>query len=180
MFNVSMLLHERRRFILGIPLFVASMLGLYGCKSLGSPPSSADGGAGGEGGCPFRPPEPQFDLEIRAEDGPLPKDTRVSAEWSAGVEPPFVLSDPATWKTLDDSVNLVCHINRDMPPPDDLSVLACELWTAGAVNLLIEGSGYVPHEETLKPVFDESCGRPIPMDLSITLLRPAQDGGTIP
>ncbi|MBK9259114.1 MAG: hypothetical protein IPM54_04700 [Polyangiaceae bacterium] len=180
MLTVPMLLRARFRFVLGIPLIIAGIFGPYGCKSSGSSPPSADGGSGGEGGCPLRPPEPQFVLEIRAEDGPLPKDTRVSAEWSAADEPAFVLSDPETWKTLDDGVNLVCRIDRTKPPPEDLSVLVCELWTSGAVNLHVEATGYVSHEETLKPVMSELCGDPMPTDLSIMLVRPVPDGGTEP
>lgn len=143
----------------------------------GPPKSSGHGGAGGEGGCPVRLPEPQFVLEIRAEDGPVPVDTRVAAEWSAAEEPPFVLSDPTTWKTLDDSVNLVCNVDRTQPPPENLSVLVCELWTSGAVNLVVQANGYDSHEETLKPVMNELCGEPMSTTLSIVLHRPLVDAG---
>jgi hypothetical protein len=173
-------LRSRLGFVLGIPIFFAIHIGTLGCRSSDSPNTPGDGGAGGEGGCPVRLPEPQFILEIRAEDGPVPVDTRVGAEWSAANEPPFVLSNPDTWKTLDDSVNLICIVDRNQPPPADLSVLVCELWTSGAVNLSVAGTGYTPYEETLKPVMSELCGEPMSTTLSIMLHRPLPDAGISP
>ncbi len=167
-------------FVLSIHLVIAAIGGVLGCKGPGSSPPHVDGGAGGEGGCPVRLPEPQFVLEITAEDGPVPGDTQVSAEWSAAKEPPFVLSDKATWKTLDEGVNLVCNVDRTKPPPVDLEQLVCELWTSGAVNLLVNGSGYVTHEETLKPVMDEQCNQPMSSHVAIVLRRPLLDGGPLP
>src|SRR5262245_8651404 len=142
----SRLLRSHTGFVLGIPLVIAGMFAPFGCKHSGSPPNSAGGGNGGEGGCPVRPPGPLFRRGIRTEGGSVPVDTRVVAQWSAADEPPFVLSDPTTWKTLDEGVNLVCQVDRSKPPPTDLSVLVCELWTSGAVNLLVDASGYQPHE----------------------------------
>ena len=168
------------RFVWGILLPLATALAAIGCKGGGSSNTSGDGGAGGEGGCPVRLPEPQFILEIRAEDGVVPADTRVSAQWSAGDEQPFVLSDPTTWKTLDDSVNLVCMVDHTKPPPNDLSVLVCELWTSGPVNLFVEATGYVAHEETLKPVMNEFCGEPMTATMPVVLHRPLTDAGTMP
>lgn len=169
------------RFVLGILLPLATAtVGAIGCKGGGSSHTSGDGGAGGQGGCPVRLPEPQFILEIRVDDGPVPVDTRVSAQWSAAEEPPFVLSDPTTWKTLDDSVNLVCMVDRTMPPPTDLPMLVCELWTSGPVNLLVEATGYVAYDETLKPVMNELCGEFMKATIPVVLHRPLPDGGTEP
>lgn len=176
----SMIFRSFPGFVLGIPLLVATTLGVESCKRSGPPGPSGDAGAGGEGGCPVHLPEPQFVLEIRAEEGPVPKDTRVTAQWSAGDEPPFVLSDPTTWKTLDDSVNLVCFVDRTKPPPEDLSVLVCELWTSGAVNLFVEAEGYSLHEETLMPAMNELCGEPMSTTLPIVLHRPLPDAGPLP
>jgi len=167
-------------FVLGIPLSLIIAIALCGCKDSKPPGSSGAGGAGGEGGCPVRLPEPQFIVEITAEDGTLPVDTRVSAEWSAANEPPFVLSDPSTWKTLDDSVNLFCIVDRNKPPPEDLPLLVCELWTSGAVNLFVEGTGYSTHEETLKPIMNELCGEPMSTKVSVVLHRPLLDAGPPP
>jgi hypothetical protein len=176
----SRILRAGPGFVLGIPLSLIIAVVLCGCK--GSKPSgpSGDGGSGGEGGCPVNLPEPQFVVEITAEDGTLPADTRVGAEWSAANEPPFVLSDPATWKTLDDSVNLFCIIDRNKPPPEDLPLLVCELWTSGAVNLFVEGTGYTKHEETLKPTMNELCGGPMSAKISVVLHRPLLDAGPVP
>lgn len=174
-------LRALRGFVLGIPLLLLGSWGAIACKSSPSPSSTGHTGAGGQGGCPVHPPEAQFVLEIRAEDGPVPPDTRVAAEWSAATEPPFVLSDKTTWKTLDDGVNLVCFVDGNPEPPIvDLAVLNCELWTSGAVNLFVEGTGYDAHEETLKPVMDEFCNQPMSTTVSIMLRRPDPDGGTMP
>ncbi len=128
----------------------------------------------------MRPPEPLFVLDIRAEDASLPPDLRIAVEWSAGDEPPFVLSDASTWKTLDDGANFVCHIDRDKPPPVDLAFLACELWASGPVNVLVEADGYEPHAETLKPMMSELCGGPMPMEVAILLSRAKMDAGAAP
>lgn len=176
----STILRLKPGFVLSIPFLITVLLGPLGCRGPGSPPPNVDGGEGGGGGCPVRLPEPQFVLEISAEDGPLPADTRVAAEWSAATEPPFVLSDPTTWKTLDDSVNLVCDVDRSKPPPVDLQLLVCELWTSGAVNLLVQGGGYVDHDETLQSVMDEKCNQPMTSRVSIVLRRPLLDGGPMP
>lgn len=176
----SMIFRTFPGFVLGIPLLVAITLGAGGCKGSGPRGSSGDAGAGGEGGCPVHLPEPQFVLEIRAEDGAVPQDTRVMVQWSAADEPAFVLSDPTTWKTLDDSVNLVCMVDRTKPPPEDLSVLVCEVWTSGAVNLFVEAAGYSAHEETLKPVMNELCGEPMSTTVPIVLQRPLPDAGPLP
>jgi hypothetical protein len=178
--NFSTIFRVPHGFVLSIPLLIATNFGLCGCKDSQPHGPVGDAGTGGEGGCPVRLPEPQFVLEIQAEDGPVPQDTRVAIEWSAANEPPFVLSDPTTWKTLDDSVNLVCIVDRTKPPPTDLAVLVCELWTSGAVNLLVEGTGYSPHEETLKSVMNERCGEPLSTRLPIVLHRPPLDGGPLP
>jgi hypothetical protein len=160
--------------------FVAVLLALVGCKEERPPPDSVDGGQGGEGGCPVRPPEPLFVLDIRTDDGPVPLDTSVSVEWSAGVEPKFVLSDTSTWKTLDDGVNLVCRVDREKPPPVDLSALVCEVWASGAVNVHVEATGYEPHVETLKTVMSELCGGPMPMEVAVMLTRAKMDAGPPP
>lgn len=160
-------------FVLGIAL-------IWGCSERGPSSPTTHGGNGGAGGCPVRLPEPQFVVEIRADEGPVPIDTRVVVEWSAANEPPFVLSDPTTWKTLDDGVNLVCNIDRTQPPPTDLAVLVCELWTSGAVNLMIDATGFTPYTETLTPMMSETCNEPMPMDVSVTLSHPMADAGAEP
>lgn len=167
-------------FVLGIPLLVVFYVGLSACRDSGPSHGPGDGGAGGSGGCPVRLPEPQFVLEMSAEDGFVPKDLRVTAQWSAADEPPFVLSDPTTWKTLDEGVNLMCIVDRSKPPPEDLTVLKCELWTSGAVNVFVEATGYVSYEDTLKPLMNEVCGEPMSQTLPIVLHRPLPDAGPLP
>jgi len=169
-----------RAFVVFISCIGGALLGLSACEGRSRPPVGVDGGTGGEGGCLVHPPEPLFVLDIRAEDGVVPPDTRVTVEWSAGAEPSFVLSDASTWKTLDDGSNLVCVIDRDKPPPEDLASLVCELWASGAVNVLVEAAGYEPHEATLKPDMSEVCGEPMPMEVAILLTRAKMDAGSLP
>jgi len=154
---------------------------LWACDHEGtSKPPYVDGGLGGEGGCPVRAPEPLFVLDIRAEDGPVPPDTRVMVEWSAGVEPPFVLSDQTTWKTLDDGSNLVCVVPVGATPPVTMTLLPCELWASGAVNVRVEAEGYEPHQATLSAEVSELCGVPMPMEVAVVLMRAKMDGGAPP
>ena len=168
-----------KAFVLGIwgLVFVTLALALAGCDGKRPPPHDVDGGQGGEGGCPLLGAEPLYVLDIRADDGPVPPDTRVAVAWSAGEEPPFVLSEPATWKTLDDGVNLVCLVDWAAAPPLDLSSLVCELWASGAVDVRVEASAYAVHEETLEPVLSERCGAPMPMKVAVVLSRAMLDGG---
>jgi hypothetical protein len=105
-------------------LLVASALvtlagGAAACgESGGSGGSAATSGpgAGGSGGngCPMG--LPNLTLTVRADEGPVPPDTRIRVRWSAADEPEFALDAPGTWKTLDDGVNVVCAVDRTAPP----------------------------------------------------------------
>lgn len=169
-----------KAFISCVLAFFVLPFALAGCGGGRQPPDDVDGGKVNDAGCPLLGTEPLFVIDIRADDGPVPADTEVAALWSAGAEPPFVLSDPATWKTLDDGVNLVCQVDRNAPPPVDLSALVCELWANGAVELSVTAVGYLPQKQTLEPLFDERCDAPLPMKHAILLSRMALDGGTSP
>ncbi|MDI1429292.1 hypothetical protein [Polyangium sorediatum] len=171
---------SRRAFVFSLGLLRAVLAGLSACEHPKPPPPDVDGGHGGEGGCPVRPPEPLFVLDIRAEGEPLPPDLRIVVEWSAGDEPPFDLSDATTWKTLDDGANFVCNVDRSKPPPTDLATLLCELWTSGPVNVLVTAEGFEPHAETLKPAMSELCGTLTPMEVAILLSRAKMDAGATP
>jgi hypothetical protein len=123
---------------------------------------------------------PLFTVTITAEDGALPPDTTVAVDWSAGAEPPFVLSDPATWRTLDDGANVVCDVDRSQPPPTNLDTLVCELWTSGATDVRVEAMGYAPQIETLTPDVSEKCGGPMPKQVAIQLKREMPEAGPLP
>lgn len=169
-----------RVFVSSVLVLLSVLLALASCEGSRPPPHAVDGGQGGEGGCPVLGAEPLFVLDIRADDGPVPPDTRVAVAWSAGEEPAFVLSDPTTWKTLDEGVNLVCQVDRAAPPPVDLPSLACDLWASGAVDVRVSAAGYVPHEETLEPILSERCGSPVPMKVAVVLSRAKLDAGGSP
>ncbi|MBI4705949.1 MAG: hypothetical protein HY744_33065 [Deltaproteobacteria bacterium] len=138
----------------------------------GPPPS----GQAGAGGCPTGP-QAQFVLHVTAEDGPVPADTSLRVKWSVGEEPEFLLSDPTTWKTLEDGSNLVCQVDADAGlPPGGLDELVCELWTSGATEVEVSATGYGTDKRTLMPEQIEGCDGPIPADVPIELVR-ALDGG---
>lgn len=140
------------------------------------PPVTVTSGAGGSGGCPDNAlPEPLFTITVRTEDGaPLPPDTALRVRWSAGEEPVFALDDASTWLTLEDNVNVECDVDRDQPPPTDLHELACELWTAGATEVEVSATGYVPRTQTLAPRQVDGCEEPVPSDVEL-ILEPDPD-----
>ncbi|MEJ7733035.1 MAG: hypothetical protein WKG00_28035, partial [Polyangiaceae bacterium] len=141
------------------------------------PPASnpdAGSGAGGEGGCPVAP-EPQFRLTIRsAAEALVPADMRLTVEWSAGTQV-FELDDPSTWKSLEEG-NLVCGVDEDAGPPDDLTSLLCQLWTTGATDIEVSATGYQPLQQTLQPAEIEDCDRPPSSDVDV-VLEPMADAG---
>jgi len=152
---------------------LAVLVGLAGCKTTGGGPDPGNQG----GGCPGGPPQALFTVKVTAVDGSVPIDTSVLVKWSAGQEPLFLLSDPDTWKTLDDESNLVCTVDRDAGPPDDLAELSCELWTSGATELTVAATGYRSHEQTLVPAQVDGCDHPVPSEQAVEL-EPELDAGS--
>src|SRR5688500_16552272 len=151
-------------------LSVATALaGLSACGDDAPPDPSGPGGTGGAGGCgAIDPTHPLITLTIRADEGPVPPDTRLRVSWSAGEEQEFRLDDPETWATLDES-NVVCDVDRDAGPPDALSALVCELWTNGATRVVVSADGYVTRDETFTPEFDDECDLPVPAQVAVEL-----------
>jgi len=155
---------------------IAAAVGLTACDETdGTGGAGGQGGLGGEGGCPTEP-RPMLILTITASDGPVPPDTRVKVTWSAGEEPELVLSDPSTYKTLDDEVNIVCDLDPLAPPPVDLEKLVCRLWTSGLTKVVVTVEGYGPHDETFSPKQSELCDGPVPTAIAIAL-EPEGDAG---
>jgi hypothetical protein len=173
-------LDASRKLLLAVPSALAVVL-LAAGGALGACEHPVDSGTGGgtstngEGGCPLRP-EPMLTIAVRALDGPVPRDTTIRITWSAGEEPAFTLSDPSTWKTLDEA-NIVCAVDRTMPPPSTLGALTCQLWTTGATLVQISARGYSDYENTLIPEPSEACDGFVPTQVDIDLLRPL-DGGS--
>jgi len=152
---------------------LALLVGLVAaCRDQGPGPGA--GGAGGEtasggmGGCPDDKPRAAFELAISAEMGTVPQDLRLEVEWSAGVEPAFLLDDPSTYASLD-TANVTCDVDPNMPAPTDLPVLRCDLWTPGVTKLTITALGYVTHEETLKPEAIDDCAQLATKMVDVTL-----------
>lgn len=163
----------------------AGALGLFalafgGCKDHPPKPPGVDGGAGGEGACPVLLQGPLFTIEVTAEGGPVPADTTITVDWSAGTEPAFVLEDPTTWKTADDGANFVCDVDPGAPAPENLTTLVCELWTSGPTAVFVEAKGFIPYKETLTPGKSETCEGPMPTVAKIQLTRVVPDAGLPP
>jgi hypothetical protein len=152
----------------------AAMALAAGCPSSpsGGPTGSGDGGAGG---CPSGP-HPSFLLDVEAESGSVPPDTEILVKWSAGDEPPFVLNDKSTWKTLD-AANIVCSVDPKGPPPTTLAKLACELWTSGATEIVVKAKGYVTSDETHAPMDSDICKTPLSAVVTVVLMA-EPDAGT--
>ncbi len=126
--------------------------------------------SGGMGGCPDDKPRAAFELAISAETGTVPNDLRMEVEWSAGVEPAFLLDDPSTYASLD-RANVICDVDPEKPAPTDLSVLRCDLWTPGVTKLTITAAGYITHEETLKPQQFDDCAQLATKTVDVSLAR---------
>jgi len=166
-----------------IVLVVSTCIALASCEDETQASGSgghagAGGGGGGDGGCPSIP-LPMFTITITAADGPVPPDTSLAVKWSAGPEPVFSLSDPTTWRTLEDGANVVCDVNPKNPPPTDLSELVCRLWTSGATEVIVSAEHYQGHTETLIPLQSEQCEGPIPRSVAVQLF-PETDAGAPP
>jgi hypothetical protein len=122
------------------------------------------------GGCPADKPRAAFELAISAETGDLPQDLRLEVEWSAGVEPVFLLDDPSTYASLD-SANVVCDVDATLPAPTELPVLRCDLWTPGVTKLTISALDYITYEESLMPQQIDDCAQLATKVVKVTLGR---------
>lgn len=126
------------------------------------------GGNAGAGGC-LVVPQPTFELRVLVQKGgPLPPDTTVEASWSAGDEPPFHLDEPESWSTLETS-NMTCDVDPNAPPPTDLQVLTCALWTASPTFVRVSAKGYVTQEDTYAAEAGDECkpeATPIEIELA--------------
>lgn len=168
------MLHRVRKtlFLLSALLSVAAAWSAACSDSTGSgagAPSATSTGAGGDGGMCSTTPMPLFTIQITANGGTVPADTTLDVSWSAATEPEFRLDDPSTWRTLE-TANVVCDVDRSKPPPTDLTMLVCHLWTSGPTEVKVEASGYDTYDKTLTPLMDERCGV-IPSTVSIVLMK---------
>jgi hypothetical protein len=154
---------------------LAAAGGLGACEGEGDGGAGGGSGAGGAGGCPLVA-EANFTIVVHAESGPVPQDTTVHIAWSAGAEPTFALDDPTTWKTLEDA-NIVCAVDHAKPPPADLPVLVCKLWTTGATRVEISASGYATYDRTLTPTVSELCEGVLPQEVDIELVAAVEEDG---
>ncbi|MDW8249017.1 MAG: hypothetical protein RMJ98_06915 [Myxococcales bacterium] len=104
-----------------------------GCESTEEPPP-----------CTSRP---AFRLQISAEKGDrLPKDLKVTIHYGGNGEETFELSSPSPSPQV-----LFCALSSEE------TMLSCELWTDGAANLKITGTGLKPYDKRLAATTD-ACG----------------------
>ena len=113
-------------------------------------------------------PKPSFSLRVLVSaGGPLPPDTTVEVRWSAAKEPPFHLDDPSTWSTLE-TANIVCDVDATMPPPTDLAVLTCSLWTSGPTEVTVSAKGYITKDRTFTEDPSADCNPdPTPIEMEM-------------
>jgi hypothetical protein len=128
------------------------------------------GAGGGSGGC-VAVPQPNLLLGVRAHEGPVPGDTTILVEWSGGQAGPFMLDDPGTWQSLEDS-NLVCDVDKLHPPTMPLDELRCEVWTSGATRVTVQAQGFAGYEKTFSSA--PACVKPTKVLVELD----RGDGGT--
>lgn len=113
-------------------------------------------------------PQPAFRVVITAQNGPLPPDTVVTVKSGSGVESYALAAPPKQPKTVfcNPFAGDAGDAAADADPPDastsardagNIDALLCLLWTNGAADVTIQGSGYPPLTETLDAQQD-SCG----------------------
>ncbi len=152
-------------------LFLAAAAGCdSGDGTGGGGAGGSGGGAGGTGSMScLDVPLPTFELRVLAQEGgPVPPDTTVEVTWSAGKELPFHLDEPETWGTLETS-NIVCDVDPSAPPPVDLIVLSCALWTSSPTQVRVSAKGHVPQEDTYVAEPAEECPEPTPIEIELAL-----------
>ena len=113
-------------------------------------------GLAGVGACgPEEPPDvacerqPPYRLEVTAFGGALPGSTVVHVKHGGG-EVDYALADPPTESEL-----VFCD-----PAPAagrGVAALDCDLWTQGAVTILVEAGGYVPAEVRAALEWEAGC-----------------------
>lgn len=178
---------------IGFPLApaLALALALASCgRGSGGTGAGGGGGAGGAGGAPPCSSEvaPLFTLRVGGPEGELPLDLTLAVSWSVGDEPIVILADPATFG--DSSSNVICarvaHIEGEGGGSSaamvatsgsggegggsELEDLLCEVWTSGPTAIVLEAAGHVPVKETLVPETIDECERPVPSEVTITLV----------
>lgn len=151
-------------------LFLAATAGCDSGDGTGGGGAGGSGnGAGGAGSTTcVDVPLPTFELRVLAQEGgPLPPDTTVEVTWSAGKELPFHLDEPETWGTLETS-NIVCDVDPSAPPPVDLIVLSCALWTSSPTEVRVAAKGHVAQEDTYTSEAAEECPEPTPIEVELS------------
>jgi L-ascorbate metabolism protein UlaG (beta-lactamase superfamily) len=165
----------RRR---GYALLVVTLLAvIWGACDEETNGTGTGGSSAGGGGCAPGQPAPLFTVTIQADPGPLPADTTVVVNWSAGEEPIYVLGDTTTHKTLEDGSNLTCETALGQGGGTPGEVLRCELWTSGTTEVDITASGYVAVSQTLLPAKRDDCDEPMPSEVEIVIDEDQGGGG---
>lgn len=143
---------------------------LSACDSEGTTAGSGGSGGGGSGGVAgcLRDPQPTFLLKIKERDGgTVPPDTTIDVLWSAGQEPEVHLNDPSTWPSLETS-SLSCDLDATQPPPTDLKMLICALWTGSPVEVTVSAKGYETEQHTFTAEPSSECN-PEPTSIEVEL-----------
>ncbi|MBK8256374.1 MAG: hypothetical protein IPK82_27355 [Polyangiaceae bacterium] len=143
-------------------------------STTGGAGTGGTGGAtsGGGGQC-LRVPAPTFLLTVVEKNGgPVPPDTQVDVHWSAGDEPSFKLDEPSTWGSIE-TTNLVCEVDPTLPPPTDLPMLLCALWTSSPAEVKVSATGFETHKDTYMAEPTAECN-PDPTPIVVELEQAPQ------
>jgi hypothetical protein len=159
---------------------------LVGAAGVGAPACGSS--HPGDTSCPR--PQPAFRVVITAANGPLPADTVLTVKSGSGIESYALASPPEQPKTVfcnpfngdagdaaadAGSPDASSAAHDGAADPGSIAALLCLLWTNGAADVTIQGSGYPTLTETLDAEQD-SCGITT-VDESLTLGE-APDGGS--
>jgi hypothetical protein len=129
------------------------LLGLVGLVGIGCGPEDPDDVA-----CERQPP---YRLAVMAADGALPSSTVVRIKHGGG-EVEYALSDPPTESDL-----VFCEPSE---AGHETVALRCDLWTQGAVTIIVEADGYERVEEQASLDWEGDCV--VTLDVEVELSPP--------
>jgi hypothetical protein len=118
-------------------------------------------------------PSPAFRVQVKAEGGGLlAPDTKIAVRYGGNGEETFQTNAPEPSPQV-----LFCALIPVGTTADKLEGVSCQLWTDGAAELKIEGTGFETYDRSLGATRGE-CG--IETTLMEILLRPTPTEGTTP
>lgn len=116
--------------------------------------------------CPRR--APAFRLQLTAEGGDLPPDTRIDVLYGGNQEGTYSIAsgigrnDDVCCVIGTPTAGALPHVpcvESSLPDGGGAAAILCELWTDGAAEVVVTASGYAGLDRTLAPVVNNpGCG----------------------